>query len=354
VSGPDGLGRRARWSEAEAWAWRERTGWLLGCNFVPSTAGNQLELWQETTFDPATIDRELGWAADVVGMNVIRLFLHDLVWSADGDAFLDRVDRVLDLAADHGIRAMPVLFDGIWDPEPRLGPQGEPRPLTHNSMWVQGPGASVVGDRSRWPSLRPYVDVVLGRFGRDERVVAWDLFNEPDSPNWAHADRDPPEKATLMGELVELVWEWAAEADPRQPLTVGLYAPDDSGGLAETAPVARAALERSDVVSFHSYGGEAELDRFVIQLGDRRPSVCTEWLARPSSPPAQVDQFRRLGVDAITWGLVDGRTQTRWSWLSWWQPPADDEVWFHDLLHADGRPYDDAEVEVLRRAAGRA
>lgn len=347
----NGLGRRARWSEAEAQAWAERTGWLLGCNFVPSTAGNQLELWQADTFDPGTIDRELGWAADVVGMNVIRLFLHDLVWEADGDAFLDRVDRVLDLAAGHGIRAMPVLFDGIWDPEPRVGPQREPTPLTHNSMWVQGPGAAVVGDRDRWPSLRPYVDAVLARFGDDERVVAWDLFNEPDSPNYAYADGDPPDKVALMGDLVELVWDWAAEADPSQPITVGLFTYDGPDRLDEAGPVARAAIERSDVVSFHSYGGEAELDALVAQLGDRRPLVCTEWLARPSSPAAQVEQFRRLGVGAITWGLVDGRTQTRYSWLSWLEPPSPDDVWFHDLLHADGRPYDAGEVAVLRRTA---
>jgi len=347
----NGLGRRARWSEADAWGWRERTGWLFGCNFVPSTAGNQLELWQEDTFDPATIDRELGWAADLLEMNAVRLFLHDLVWSADGEAFLDRVDRVLDLAAGHGIRAMPVLFDGIWDPEPRLGPQRTPTPRTHNSIWVQGPGAAVVGDRERWPSLRPYVDAVLDRFGADERVVAWDLFNEPDSPNDAYAGGDPPEKANLVGELVELVWEWAVEADPSQPLTVGLFTLDGTARLAESGPVARAAIERSDVVTFHSYGGERELDGMAAQLGDQRPLVCTEWLARPSSPPAQIEQFGRLEIGAFTWGLVDGRTQTRWSWLSWWQPPEEDEVWFHDLLHADGRPYDPDEVEHLRRVA---
>jgi hypothetical protein len=350
----NGLGRRARWTEAEARAWRERTGWLFGCNFVPSTAGNQLELWQEATFDPKTIDRELGWAADLVGMNAIRLFLHDLVWVADGDAFLDRIDRVLDLAAGHGIRAMPVLFDGIWDPEPRLGPQGEPTPHTHNSMWVQGPGAAVVADRSRWPSLRPYVDAVLRRFGDDERVVAWDLFNEPDSPNHAYPEGDPPDKEALMGDLVERVWDWAAAADPSQPLTVGLFTLDGAGRFDEAGPVARAAIERSDVVSFHSYGGEAELDRLVDQLGDRRPLVATEWLARPSSPPAQLEQFRRLDVGAFTWGLVDGRTQTRWSWLSWWQRPEADEVWFHDLLHPDGRPYDPSDIELLRRVAGTA
>ena len=115
----------------------------MGCNFTPSTAGNQLEMWQAATFDPETIDRELGWAAGL-GMNAIRVYLHDLVFDADGDAFLERIDRVLDLADGHGIRAMPVLFDGVWHPRPQLGPQPEPKPNLHNSMWVQGPGSEVL------------------------------------------------------------------------------------------------------------------------------------------------------------------------------------------------------------------
>ena len=116
------LRARQRWSVEQAQAWGERTGWLLGSNFTPSTAGNQLELWQAATFDPTTIDRELGWAADI-GMNGIRLFLHDLAYEVDPSGFLDRVDEVLAISARHGISVVPVLFDGIWDPDPRPGPQ---------------------------------------------------------------------------------------------------------------------------------------------------------------------------------------------------------------------------------------
>lgn len=343
------LADRARWSVERARRWGEDTPWLLGCNFSPSTAGNQLELWQAATFDPETIDRELGWAAEVLGMNSIRLFLHDLCWTIDGDRFLDRVDEVLAIAAGHGISTMPVLFDGIWDPDPRPGPQREPRPGIHNSTWVQGPGAAILADRTRWDSLRPYVDAVLGRFGADERVVVWDLWNEPDSPNPAWAHRDPRGKPRLVGDLLERVWDWAVAADPSQPLTAGMFLAPSRPHPERVSPVARTVLERGDVVSFHSYEPEPDLVRTIDRL-ERigRPLLCTEWMGRPTSPVALARVLRDRGVGAYVWGLVDGRTQTRFPWTSWVRPSSPDAPWFHELLHADGTPYDEAEAELLR------
>jgi hypothetical protein len=353
VSRPVPLRPRARFTPAEAQDWAERTGWLLGCNFTPSTAGNQLELWQEATFDPVTIDRELNWAAEILGMNSIRLFLHDLAWQIDPTGFVDRVDRVLDLAAGHGISVMPVLFDGIWDPDPRPGPQRAPRPGIHNSMWVQGPGAAVLADRSRWSGLQPYVEAVLERFGQDSRVVVWDLFNEPDSPNPSYARRDPARKRQLVGDLLELVWDWAVAVDPVQPLTVGVYL--SPGRHAERASaVARTALERSDVISFHNYQHEAGLRRSIQALrAHGRPLLCTEWMARPNSPVRLAEVLQSEGVGAYTWGLVDGRSQTRYSWTSWLRRDRPDRVWFHDLLHPDGCPYDETEATLLRSVSPR-
>jgi hypothetical protein len=353
LSRPARLQSRARWTTERATEWGERTGWLLGANFTPSTAGNQLELWQSETFDPDTINRELGWAAEVVGMNSIRLFLHDLAWLVDPTGFLDRVDRVLDIAASHAISAMPVLFDGIWDPDPRPGPQRHPRLGVHNSTWLQSPGAAVIADRDRWPSLRPYVESVIARFGSDDRVIVWDLFNEPDSPNFSYCRRDPARKATLVADLLEHVWDWASEIDPQQPLTVGVF--DSPSHFPERASrVARTALERSDVISFHCYGGEDDVRTAINNFGAYgRPVLCTEWMGRPRSPVRLAEVFRDEHVGAYVWGLVDGRTQTRYSWSSWVRRDAPDRGWFHELLHADGRPYDESEAQLLRRVSPR-
>lgn len=347
------LRQRARWGIDRAAQWGSEVGWLVGCNFSPSTASNQLELWQAETFDPAVIDRELGWAADI-GMNSIRLFLHDLMWVLEGERFLDRIDQVLDIAASHGISVMPVLFDGIWDPEPRPGPQRAPRRGIHNSTWVQGPGAAVVADRSRWDSLRPYVERVVGRFGSDARIVAWDLFNEPDSPNPFYLRRDPTRKRERVAALLELVWDWAEGVNPTQPLTVGVFLMQSSRHPERASSVARTALERSDVISFHCYGAEPVLERSIQGLGAlRRPLVCTEWMGRPTSPPALIDVFRRSGVGCYTWGLVDGWSQTRFPWTSWVRRGTDRTPWFHELLHGDGSPYDAAEIAAFRNATQR-
>ena len=94
----------------------------MGSNYIPVSAINQLEMWQAETFDPAQIDKELGWA-EAMGMNTMRVFLHDLLWQQDAAGFRKRIDQFLTIAARHHIRPLLVLFDSCWDPLPQLGPQ---------------------------------------------------------------------------------------------------------------------------------------------------------------------------------------------------------------------------------------
>src|SRR5882757_7505005 len=117
-----------RWAPKRAQTWYDSQPWLVGANFVPSTAINQLEMWQAETFDPATIERELGWAAGL-GMNVMRVYLHDLLWAHDAAGFGERIDRYLAIAARYGIRTLFVLFDDCWRDEFALGPQPAPKPF---------------------------------------------------------------------------------------------------------------------------------------------------------------------------------------------------------------------------------
>ena len=127
------------WPLERARTWWRGQPWRVGCNFVPSTAVNALEMWQAGSFDRETLGRELGWAADL-GFNAVRVYLHDLLWQDDADGLLRRADDFLDLAARRGIGVVFVFFDDVWSPEPRLGPQPEPVPGRHNSRWVQSPG----------------------------------------------------------------------------------------------------------------------------------------------------------------------------------------------------------------------
>ncbi len=339
-----------RWSVERAARWRREVGWRVGCNFTPSTAGNQLEMWQEETFDPVTIDRELGWAAGL-GMNTVRVYLHDIVFRDDAGAFMDRLDAVLSAADAHGIAMVPVLFDGVWNPWPRAGKQPDPVARRHNSVWVQGPGTDILNDETLWDTLRPYVQGVLSRFGNDPRVLMWDLFNEPDQVDAVtlRAGTRTP-KIAAATRLVARVFDWACETDPDQPLSVGLWEYGEDGRPAENS-LNTLVLERSDVVSFHCYEPGDRLRTVISALrAHGRPLVCTEWLARSAGSTVDLlGVFAEEGVDAINWGLVDGRTQTRFPWKSWTETVTDDEPWFHELLRADGSPYDGAEIETFRR-----
>ena len=76
-----------------------------------------------------------------------------------------------------------VLFDSCWDPHPKLGPQLPPVPGVHNSRWVQAPGTDVLQDPTQVPRLEKYVKGIVGAFANDSRVLAWDMWNEPDNGN---------------------------------------------------------------------------------------------------------------------------------------------------------------------------
>lgn len=340
-----------RWSQQQAKDWYDTTPWQVGCNFTPSTAGNQLEMWQTETFDPESIDRELGYAASI-GMNSVRVFLHNLLWSNEGDDYLDRIDVVLDLCAQHGISMMPVLFDGVWNPRPTLGPQPQPAPGVHNSVWVQGPGAETLHDTSTWQELQRYVEAVVSRFGNDPRVNVWDLFNEP-AQHDGQTLKDPElfaRKQIAVDDLVRRTFGWARGVGPQQPLTVGLYG-DLTNPADPAAGINATALELSDVISFHSYDAKPGLENWIAQLATHgRGLLCTEWLARSAGSTVELlEVLAHHRVAAYNWGLVDGKTQTRYPWSSWWEAVPDDAPWFHELFHTSGEPYDAGEVALFQR-----
>src|SRR5919205_4602346 len=142
-----------RWSEQKANAWYRKQPWLVGSNYTPASAINELEMWQADTFDPQRIDQELGWA-ESIGMNTMRVFLHDLLWQQDAAGFQKRLDQFLTIASRHHIRPLLVLFDSCWDPVPKLGKQHAPVPGVHNSGWVQSPGDKALADPAQVPRFK--------------------------------------------------------------------------------------------------------------------------------------------------------------------------------------------------------
>ncbi|WP_233840496.1 1,4-beta-xylanase [Dyella sp. 2HG41-7] len=341
-----------RWTAEKANAWYAKQAWPAGSNYIPSNAINELEMWQASSFDPARIDQELGWA-QAMGMNTMRVFLHNLVWEQDRDGFKQRIDTFLKIAARHHIKPIFVLFDSCWDPDPVLGPQHPPIPGVHNSGWVQAPGAKVLDDPSHYPQLEAYVKDIVGSFGHDDRILAWDVWNEPDGDvSSDYPGKEPKDKLQRVAQLLPQVFAWARSQSPQQPLTSGISNEGDWAKLSSLSDIQRAQLSESDVITFHNYDFPEAFYRRVRQLRVYgRPIICTEYMARSagSTIDGVMPLGKKLDVGMINWGFVSGKTQTIFPWDSWLhpytlQPPT---IWFHDLLHADGTPYRQREVDII-------
>ncbi|HZJ15924.1 MAG TPA: family 43 glycosylhydrolase, partial [Chthoniobacteraceae bacterium] len=350
----DGPGR---WPAEKANSWLEQHGWLRGCNFLPSTAINQLEMWQADTWDEAPIDRELGYA-QALGFNSVRVFLHDLLWQQDAEGFAKRIDRFLTLAERHKIGVLIVIFDSCWHPLPKLGPQPAPIPYTHNSGWVQSPGVAALQNPAEYPRLRAYVTGVVRRFANDKRIHGWDVWNEPDNWDGGSVGRpglEPKNKFALVTALLPQVFAWAREANPSQPLTSGVWLGDWSNDT-NLNPTQRIQLEHSDVISFHNYGNLDDLRRAAESLRRfERPLLCTEFMARPngSTFDPHLAWLKEHKIAAYCWGFVAGKSQTIYPWDSWKKKyDAEPPLWFHDIVRADGTPFRAEEVAYIRRVTG--
>jgi hypothetical protein len=346
-----------RWSVEKANDWYAQQAWPVGFNYLPRSAINQLEMWQPESFDPETIDQELGWAADI-GFNMARVYLHNLLWDQNKEDFVRRIDQFLDIADKHKISIMFVLLDDVWDPAPRLGAQRSPIPHTHNSGWLQAPGKAILGDLSRHDELEDYVRGIIKRYGNDPRVAVWDLYNEPGGANekyYGTQELDNKRHYTLQ--LLRKVFNWARQENPSQPITSGIWkfegerwaGQDDEH---EMAGLYRFTVENSDIITFHSYGNVEKTSTAIEALQTYgRPMICTEYLARELGSTFKdiTPLLVRQDVGAIHWGLVSGRSQTIYPWRSWYENfSGEPSPWFHDLLRPDGNAYDPIEVDFMR------
>lgn len=324
----------SRWKAEKAWNWYRKTPWLCGFNFIPSTAINTTEMWQADTFDPQTIERELGWA-EKIGFNTCRVFVQYLVWDHDPRGMFQRMEQFLEIANRHGISTMYTLFDdcAFAGKQPYLGKQDEPVPSIHNSGWTPSPGFEREVNKAFWPRLEEYVHSVVSCFAHDERVVAWDLFNEP-----GNSDMGNKSLALLTDSF-----RWARAENPDQPLTAGVWRRD-------TPELNKAMLENSDVISFHAYSNLDFLKGMAEELRlHAYPLLCTEWMARTLGNRWETDlpYLKQERIGCYCWGLVSGKTQTCFPWGTPQGAP-EPEVWFHDLFYPDGRAYRPEEIEVIQ------
>jgi hypothetical protein len=329
---------REVWPIEQAAAWYQQQGWLRGCNFIPSSAINQLEMWQAETFDTATINRELGWA-ESIGMNTMRVYLHHLAWEIDAAGFKSRMDQYLSVADRHGIKTIFVFFDDCWNPTYKAGKQPDPKPGVHNSGWVRDPGDLIYNDTALVVELETYVKDVLQQFSQDKRILLWDLYNEPG--NSGYGNRSMP--------LLKKIFTWSREINPSQPLSSAVWD-------AKLADLNKFQLENSDVITYHNYSNDTLHRKAIDSLRlYGRPLICSEYMARRNNSRFEniMPLLKAENIGAINWGLVAGKTNTVYAWDTPIPDGSEPKLWFHDIFRQDGTPYKQEEVDLIKKLTGK-
>lgn len=323
----------AKWTSEQAQTWSAEHGWLRGCNFNPSTAINQLETWQAETFDTATINRELGWAENI-GMNCMRVYLHHVAWEVDKDGFKDRMKQYLTIADKHGIKTIFVFFDDCWNATYQAGKQPDPKPGVHNSGWVRDPGDLLHQDSTLINVLEAYVKDVLTTFKDDKRIAIWDLYNEPG--NSGYGNKSLP--------LLKKVFQWGWEVRPSQPLSAGLWS-------LPLSDLNKFQVENSDIITYHNYEAPEKHQAAIDTLKRYGlPLVCTEYMARRNNSLFTniMPMLKENNIGAINWGLVAGKSNTKYAWSEPIPDGSEPPLWFHEIFRPDGTPYKQEEVDLIK------
>jgi len=322
-----------RWSVKKANDWYAAEPWRAGANYTPASAINQLEFWQKETFNPREIDKELGWAEEI-GLTTLRVYLHDMAWKQDPAGFKERMKTFLSIADKHHIKPLFVFFDDCWNADGATGRQPEPKPGVHNSGWVRSPFKPVHDDAQQWGYLKEYVQDVLKTFGKDRRILLWDLYNEPG--NSGNGSKSLP--------LLKAVFSWAREVNPSQPLSAGVW--DD-----KLTELNEFQIANSDVITYHSYDVAAVHQQRIDGLKkEGRPLICTEYMARRNGSTFQtiLPMLKKQKIMAINWGLVDGKTNTKYAWDEPISDGSEPKLWFHEIFRKDGSPYQKEETDLIR------
>ncbi len=290
-------------------------------------------MWQAETFDTATINRELGYA-ESIGLNCMRVFLHHVAWQQDPQGFKDRMNKYLSIADNHGIVTMFVFFDDCWNPTYHAGKQPAPKTGVHNSGWIRDPGQLYYDEPKLVDTLEQYVKDVMTSFKDDKRILLWDLYNEPG--NSGYGSKSLP--------LLKKIFTWGREINPSQPLSAGIWSKD----LTEFNTY---QLANSDIITYHDYN-PVDIHQHTIDTLRKygRPLLCTEYMARTRNSTFEtvMPMLKKNFVAAINWGLVEGKTNTKYAWDTPMPNGDDPKVWFHEIFRKDGTPYRSEETDLIK------
>ena len=262
--------------------------WLRGANYVPSYARNDVQTWMD--YDPALVDRELGYT-EKLKLNCVRVFLQIAVYERDPKRFLDNFESFLSLCAKHRLQMMPVLFDSCFGEFPDLEKYRE-------KDWMACPGQNRLGPE-HWLAMQKFVRDVVGGHKDDQRIVMWDVMNEPTCTSFYKK----PEDMEAIHMFLKQALGWVKAQQPSQPRTVGLMHSKELNLVQDDM----------DVLGFHNYRKDLCEDiRHVQELGRKlgKPVILNEVVMRPQQPfDFAVPILREEKIGWVFWELMFGKTQ---------------------------------------------
>ncbi|MCX8481868.1 MAG: hypothetical protein ORN58_08115, partial [Sediminibacterium sp.] len=334
-----------QWTKEQSWQWYNNQPYLIGCNYTPAFACNEIEFWQKESFDTVAIEKELA-LCEKWGINTLRVFLHFLVWQKDSN-YKKRIHRFLNLTNKHHIKPMFVFWDDCWNSKAVWGKQPPPKPCTHNSQWLECPGNGLKDSLKYFPILLKYVEDIIGYFKNDTRILMWDLYNEVGCQGKEYKSTTKEKAGSL--ELLKASYILARKIRPIQPLTT-CFAPVSKNMNNEFY---QWQTKECDVFTFHVYedykGSYKFLQDCKVRAGGR-PMICTEYMARKygSTFSEILPLFKENNIGALNWGCVAGKTNTKFPWEN---NTCDPQPWFHEIFNETHQPYKENEVKLINLMA---
>lgn len=354
---------KTRWTEEQIWSWYNARKWISGFNFYPSQCLNQTEMWQEYHHTQVfqDIGKELSLASSL-GLTSLRTLFPFELYLRQPEVFFRHIEEFLALSDSFGITVMPVLFDDCCVPKSRwepmsFGPQPDPVPGYFGGSPVtcfddQGEiGYCLTDDEGMDETVHCYIHDLAEHYRDDQRIILWNIWNEAGNSN--RGSRSLP--------MMRNVFMWLREENMSQPLTADVFCampgcpfPDEYMRAPRVeSEIELAAIELSDIISFHYYGDYVHMRNLIRDLRRwRRPLICDEWLHRPmhSFLQTHLPLLKQEKVGSYFFGFVNGKRQFHepWEYLKK-RNDMDFTLWMHDLFHSDFRPYDPEEITVLKR-----
>lgn len=353
-----------KWTKERAWEWYNKQPWIRGFCYYPSCCLNMIEMWQEYNWDKvkATMEKEMAIAKEW-GFNAVRILTLFDLYLDQPEAHLNHLEEFIQICDKNQIKVMVCIGNdclvsksnykkpSYGEQEYDLGYHSGKAISPHIVM--NEPGYALADEPEYFDLYLEYVEAIISKYAKDERVLLWDIYNEPGNSR----------RGMMSYKVMEESFKIARKYDTIQPCAACCWSYNEKDEPYKEIELK--ALEMSDVILYHGYMNYKKHKRTVkfLKKTYERPLFNTEWLHRIWHNDVEhfFPYFRKNKIAAFNWGFVRGKSQTNepWEWLfneyhlghgkDW-----DFTKWQHDLIRSNLEPYDFKEYEIIKRECQKA